>query len=230
MIGVRNKAFSRALAVPSWRGLGAHLIDANELWEIAEQSGLSAGLCAWTLRQAAKDASSWPDQISVVVDLSPSQWTYSGLGLIVAGALATSGLPAERLCLRISGAGRGEEGSTHFGILHELKARGISFTRADFGSGADALNELIAFPYDHIVIGDTFVAEIAQRAQCATIVAAMTGFAASLGIATIAEGVTTSEQFEILRAAGCTLFEGPFIGPSCAAAELAAPLARAEVA
>jgi EAL domain-containing protein (putative c-di-GMP-specific phosphodiesterase class I) len=64
------------------------------------------------------------------------------------------------------------------------------------------------FPFDKIKIDRSFVAEFSDRADCAAIVCAVTGLGRTLQLDTTAEGVETAEQFELLRAAGCTHAQG----------------------
>jgi EAL domain-containing protein (putative c-di-GMP-specific phosphodiesterase class I) len=64
------------------------------------------------------------------------------------------------------------------------------------------------FPFDKIKIDKSFVAEFSHRADCAAIVCAVTGLGRTLQLDTTGEGVETAEQFELLRAAGCTQVQG----------------------
>jgi EAL domain-containing protein (putative c-di-GMP-specific phosphodiesterase class I) len=66
------------------------------------------------------------------------------------------------------------------------------------------------FPFDKIKIDRSFVAEFSSRADCAAIVCAVTGLGRTLNLGTTGEGVETAEQFELLRAAGCSQVQGFF--------------------
>jgi diguanylate cyclase (GGDEF)-like protein len=199
-------------AVPRWHGPDAERIGEIAFMDVAEESGLAIGFGEWLLHRACADAALWPQHVKLAVDLTPAQFAEGVVGDLVAKALAASGLPASRLTLRITEACLTEDGPSRLAMLRTLKERGISFTLADFGTGASSLKQLLAFPYDHIAIGAAFVADTARHSDGALIVAALTGFAASLGITAIAEDVTASEQFELLRAAGCSQFRGPLFG------------------
>jgi len=76
------------------------------------------------------------------------------------------------------------------------------------------------FPFDKVKIDKSFVAEMATRADCAAIVCAVTSLGRSLNIDTTAEGVETQEQFELLRAAGCTEVQGYLFSRPRPASEL----------
>jgi EAL domain-containing protein (putative c-di-GMP-specific phosphodiesterase class I) len=104
--------------------------------------------------------------------------------------------------------------------LHELKSLGVSIALDDFGTGYSSLTYLREFPFDKIKIDRSFVAEMTTRSDCAAIVCAVTGLARSLNVTTTAEGVETTEQFELLRAAGCEQAQGFLFGTPRAASEL----------
>jgi EAL domain-containing protein (putative c-di-GMP-specific phosphodiesterase class I) len=70
-----------------------------------------------------------------------------------------------------------------------------------------------SFPFDKIKIDRSFVSELSERPDCLAIIRAVTGLGTSLGIATTAEGVETSEQLARLRAEGCTEVQGYLFSP-----------------
>jgi len=76
------------------------------------------------------------------------------------------------------------------------------------------------FPFDKIKIDKSFVHKLSTSAECAAIVCAVVGLGGSLGIATVAEGVETSEQFALLRVAGCSQAQGYLFSRPVPAAEL----------
>ena len=78
----------------------------------------------------------------------------------------------------------------------------------DFGTGYSSLSYLRSFPFDKIKIDRSFIRELGKENDCVAIVRAVSGSARSLGITTIAEGVETEEQLEVLRADGCNEVQG----------------------
>jgi EAL domain-containing protein (putative c-di-GMP-specific phosphodiesterase class I) len=111
-----------------------------------------------------------------------------------------------------------QKNAGNIAVLHQLKNLGAGIVLDDFGTGYSSLSYLRMVPFDKIKIDQSFVAELSQRADCAAIVCAVTGLARSLKIHTTAEGVETKEQFELLRAAGCTQVQGFLFGrprPAC---------------
>ena len=90
----------------------------------------------------------------------------------------------------------------------------------DFGTGYCSLSYLRSFPFDKIKIDQSFVRDLASRGDAMAIVRAVTGLGRSLGIATTAEGVETTEQLALLRAEGCTQVQGFLFSPPRPGAEV----------
>jgi EAL domain-containing protein (putative c-di-GMP-specific phosphodiesterase class I) len=135
-------------------------------------------------------------------------------------ALSESAFPANRLELEITESVFLGESETTFEILHRLRDLGIRISMDDFGTGYSSLSYLRCFPFDKIKIDASFVQELASRNDSMAIVRAVTGLGRSLGIATTAEGVETSEQLDLLRSEGCDEVQGYLFSPPRPALEV----------
>jgi EAL domain-containing protein (putative c-di-GMP-specific phosphodiesterase class I) len=93
-------------------------------------------------------------------------------------------------------------------ILHQLRAIGVRIALDDFGTGYSSLSYLKRFPFDKIKIDRCFVADIAETRGAPVIVQAVVNIAAASNMTTVAEGVETEAQREMLRALGCTEMQG----------------------
>jgi diguanylate cyclase (GGDEF)-like protein len=194
------------------------LLGPDRFIPLAEEVGLIIPIGEWIMRQACAEAARWPDHVKLAVNLSPVQFTSGNLLNSITSALADSGLPPERLELEVTESVLLRNNAENLALLHQLKAFGVSIVLDDFGTGYSSLSYLRMFPFDKIKIDKSFVAEFANRADCAAIVCAVTGLGRSLNVDTTAEGVETAEQFELLRAAGCTQVQGFFFNrpvPAC---------------
>jgi EAL domain-containing protein (putative c-di-GMP-specific phosphodiesterase class I) len=103
----------------------------------------------------------------------------------------------------------------------------------DFGTGYSSLSYLRSFPFDKIKIDQSFVRELSSRADCLAIVQSIASLGANLGMSTVAEGVETEDQFQQIRAAGCTEVQGYYFGrpkPTHELVHTLAALRRAAVA
>jgi diguanylate cyclase (GGDEF)-like protein/PAS domain S-box-containing protein len=183
-----------------------------EFIPLAEDIGLIVPLGEWVLRQACMDAVAWPQACSVAVNLSPLQFRSGDLVEAVKSALAEFGLAPERLELEITETVLLEDNEVTLATLHALRSLGVRIAMDDFGTGYSSLSYLRSFPFDKIKIDRSFVQELPTSSECLTITRGIVGLAAGLGMTTIAEGVETADQLEVLRAIGCTQAQGFLFG------------------
>jgi diguanylate cyclase (GGDEF)-like protein/PAS domain S-box-containing protein len=187
---------------------------------LAEDTGLILPIGNWVLRRACKDASLWSQDAAVAVNLSPRQFKSRDLVASVMAALSDSGLPANRLELEITETVFLRNSEATLEILSRLREVGIRLSMDDFGTGYSSLSYLRRFRFDKIKIDASFVRELPSRDESMAIVRAVTGLGRSLGITTIAEGVETSEQLELLRQEGCDQVQGYLFSPPRPAREV----------
>jgi EAL domain-containing protein (putative c-di-GMP-specific phosphodiesterase class I) len=186
----------------------------------AEEMGLIVPLGRWALLEACREAATWPDDITVAVNLSAVQFNSHDLVQAVADALEGSGLPAGRLDLEITESVLLHRTDEVLSILYELRDLGTSISMDDFGTGYSSLSYLRSFPFDKIKIDQSFVRDLVHDEDAAAIVRAVTRLGSALGMATIAEGVETLDQFVRLEAEGCTEVQGYFFSKPAPATDV----------
>jgi EAL domain-containing protein (putative c-di-GMP-specific phosphodiesterase class I) len=196
------------------------MIAPGEFIPIAEDAGLINELGEWVLRTACAEAARWPGNITLAVNVSPVQLKNPNLALKVIGALAASGLAANRLEVEITEAVLIRDDDTALAILHQLREVGVRIALDDFGTGYSSLSYLQRFPFDKIKIDRCFVNDVAQPGGSASIVEAVVNIATARHMTTTAEGVETEEQKELLRALGCTHMQGYLFSAARPAAEI----------
>ena len=200
-------------ALLRWRHPERGFVPPAEFIPIAEEIGLIATLGDWVLKQACEEAATWPDHLSIAVNLSPVQVRGSGLAASVAMALGASGLAPSRLELEITESVLLFESDANRAVLEQLQALGVSISIDDFGTGYSSLSYLRSFPIDKIKIDRSFVRDLEDNAGCLAIIRAVVTLGQSLGITTLAEGVETRSQFDRLTAEGCTQVQGYLFSP-----------------
>ena len=175
---------------------------------LAEELGLIIPMGEWAIRQACEDASAWPGDLKVAVNLSPVQFRSEILVEAIEDALSRTGLDPRRLELEITETAllRNTEAVTN--ILHRLRDSGVRIVLDDFGTGYSSLSYLRSFPFDKLKIDQSSVREMATRSDCLAIVNSVAALAACLGITTTAEGVETAEHLAQVRGAGCGEAQG----------------------
>ena len=128
-------------------------------------------------------------------------------------ALAKSGLKASRLEIEITESTLMQNDSTTIGQLQELQALGVRIVLDDFGTGYSSLSYLQMYPISRIKIDRSFVKTLGHKHSATVIIRAITTLASSLGMATVAEGVETQQQFDELATLGCTEAQGYYFSP-----------------
>jgi diguanylate cyclase len=179
---------------------------------LAEESGLILAIGEWVLRTACREAASWAKPIRIGVNLSPVQFRHGDLPAVVHSILLETGLEPSRLELEITESVLIDDFSRTVSLLRRLKTLGVRIAMDDFGTGYSSLSYLQAFPFDKIKIDQTFIANLKQNSQAATIVRAVIGLARGLEVPVIAEGVETKEQLEFLTGASCDEIQGYIVG------------------
>jgi diguanylate cyclase (GGDEF)-like protein/PAS domain S-box-containing protein len=195
-------------ALLRWRHPERGMISPADFIPVAEDTGLIVELGEWVLRTACAEAATWPGHIRISVNVSPVQLKTPALALKIAGALADSGLAANRLELEITEAVLIRDDETALAILHQLRAIGIRIALDDFGTGYSSLSYLKRFPFDKIKIDRCFISDVAEPGGSSAIVQAVVNIAASRNMITTAEGVETLAQKHMLSVLGCTEMQG----------------------
>ncbi len=213
-------------ALLRWNHPEQGLIMPADFIPIAEEIGLIVPIGEWVIRRACQDATAWPADIRVAVNLSPAQLNNSLLFPTVLNALKTAQLPAHRLELEITEAVLMENTEANLRTLHGLRALGIRISMDDFGTGYSSLSYLRSFPFDKIKIDRCFITGLGDDNESAAIVQAVAGLAQQLSMTTTAEGVETRTQLDRVRELGCTDVQGHFYSPAVPARELAAIFAK----
>jgi diguanylate cyclase (GGDEF)-like protein len=194
---------------------------------VAEEIGCIVALGEWVLRTACQEAARWPAPLSVAVNVSPRQLQDEGrLFKAVEAALESSGLAAERLELEITESSLLSPVAAVFDTLHRLRASGVHIAMDDFGTGYSSLSQLRSFPFNKIKIDRSFVADLAADGEAAAMISAIAALGAGLGMTTIAEGVETPHQADLVGTHGCTDIQGYLLSQPMPAAEIDAFLIR----
>jgi diguanylate cyclase (GGDEF)-like protein len=199
-------------ALVRWRHPTRGLIPPDQFIPLAEETGLIVPLGEWVLRRACNDATSWPADIKVAVNLSPVQFKQADLFDVIQSALRNSGLPPERLEIEITESVLLERMVENHAFIEKLKSIGISLALDDFGTGYSSLSCLTAFPFDKIKIDKSFIASLIKNYKSSAIVSSIVTLARGLDISITAEGVETREQFEKLRNLGVHFAQGYLLG------------------
>lgn len=197
-------------ALLRWQHPTLGLIPPGTFIPMAEETGLIIPMGEWVLREACREAASWPKPLRISVNLSPAQFNQGDLVGMVHSVLLETGLPAERLEIEITESLLADERA--LSLARRLKAFGVHIVMDDFGTGYSSLQTLQTFPFDKLKIDRSFISGVDTNVQSATIVRAVIGLCRGLGVPVLAEGVETQAQLDFLAAEACDEVQGYFFG------------------
>jgi diguanylate cyclase (GGDEF)-like protein/PAS domain S-box-containing protein len=221
LINLENEHVIGYEALLRWNHDEHGMIMPDTFIPIAEDTGLIIQLGEWVIRNALIEVTRWPEELSVSVNLSPTQMRSPNLLPTIVNALAATGVAPHRLELEITETVFMHDSEANIEILHQIRALGVRIALDDFGTGYSSLNYIRAFPFDKIKIDRCFVDEVDSRDDSRAIVRAVTGLASTLGMVTTAEGVERFDQLEELKREGCTQVQGYFFSRPVPAGQLA---------
>lgn len=179
---------------------------------LAEENGLIVQIGEWVLREACREAASWPRPLQVAVNLSPVQVQAGDLERSIHQILLETGLAPTRLEVEITEGVLIGDFTRALNLLRRLKALGIRIAMDDFGTGYSSLSYLQSFPFDKIKIDRSFISNLEATPQSAEIVRAVLSLAHALNIPVIAEGVETEAQRAFLTREACEEMQGYLVG------------------
>ena len=176
---------------------------------IAEETNLIGELGEWALQKACEQAAKWPGKLRVAVNVSPIQFANDLLPKIIESALATSGLPPERLELEITEGVFLQESADTDSMFQALKNIGVRLALDDFGTGYSSLGYLRTAPFDKIKIDQSFVRTATEPgSRDGAIIAAIVALAEALDMDTTAEGIESLDQLEMIRGLNVSHVQG----------------------
>ncbi|MCR1828283.1 EAL domain-containing protein [Pseudomonas oleovorans] len=191
---------------------------------LAEQNGTIIPIGEWILDQSCRQLREWHDQgfsnLRMAINLSTVQLHHAELPRVVNNLMQVYRLPPKSLELEVTETGLMEDISTAAQHLLSLRRSGALIAIDDFGTGYSSLSYLKSLPLDKIKIDKSFVQDLLEDEDDATIVRAIIQLGKSLGMQVIAEGVETAEQEAYIIAQGCHEGQGYLYSKPLPAREL----------
>lgn len=198
---------------------------------LAEQNGTIIAIGEWILDQTCRQLRDWHDlgftELRMAVNLSTVQLHHAELPRVVNNLMQVYRLPLRSLELEVTETGLMEDINTAAQHLLSLRRSGALIAIDDFGTGYSSLSYLKSLPLDKIKIDKSFVQDLLEDEDDATIVRAIIQLGKSLGMQVIAEGVETVEQEAYIIAQGCNEGQGYLYSKPLPARELTAYLKQA---
>ncbi|WP_137818824.1 bifunctional diguanylate cyclase/phosphodiesterase [Pseudomonas sp. 2FG] len=211
-------------ALLRWQHPQHGLVSPDLFIPLAEQNGSIIAIGEWVLDQSCRQLREWHDlgfvDLRMAVNLSTVQLHHAELPRLVNNLMQVYRLPPRSLELEVTETGLMEDITTAAQHLLSLRRSGALIAIDDFGTGYSSLSYLKSLPLDKIKIDKSFVQDLLDDEDDATIVRAIIQLGKSLGMQVIAEGVENLEQEAYIIAQGCNEGQGYLYSKPLAAREL----------
>lgn len=183
---------------------------------IFEKNGLIATIDAYIWEEACKILNGWAkkndghEKLNLSINISPKDFYFLDIYQVITGLVEKYGVSPNRLHLEITESSVMNNATEHIKQINSLRDYGFTVEMDDFGSGYSSLNMLKDMPVDILKIDMVFLGKTADFKKSKIILSSIVNMANNLDMPQITEGVETREQFDMLKAMGCKLFQGYF--------------------
>jgi diguanylate cyclase (GGDEF)-like protein len=219
-------------ALIRWHHPQRGLVSPGEFIPVAEETGIIVDIGRWALEVACHQAvawnRTWADPLSINVNVSALQLHQPEFIDDLRNILGSTRLPASLLTLELTESVLVKHQRVE-SILSELRAIGVGIAIDDFCTGYSSLSYLQHFPVTTIKVDQSFVADLTTGGEVG-LVRSILSIGDSFGLTTVAEGVETAEQLELLDHLGCDRAQGFFLGRPQTSGEIDGMLEMARMA
>ncbi|MBB5751778.1 putative bifunctional diguanylate cyclase/phosphodiesterase [Prosthecomicrobium pneumaticum] len=189
-----------------------------------EDPALGQALTETMVARVLADLARWRDTPvprRVGINITAGDLRRAGFVQQILGGLASYALSGAELVIEVTeGVMLSRSADRLVEPLETLRRNGVKIALDDFGTGYASLSHLMSMTVDSIKIDKSFVADLGCDPKAGAIVEALVRLAQTLGLKTIAEGVETREQLQMLSALGCDVAQGYLIAPPMPASEV----------
>jgi EAL domain-containing protein (putative c-di-GMP-specific phosphodiesterase class I) len=203
-----------AEALARWRHPEHGLVAPYAFIALLEQSGNIDALTLLMLEKAALACCAWHERgmgLTVSVNLSLVSLAETMLANRITETVRVAGLEPRHMILEITETAAMTEVAPALENLARLRMRGFGLSVDDYGTGFSSLRQLTRVPFTELKIDQSFVTSCAANASSRAIVESSVEMARRLNIKSVAEGVETQADWDVLQAVGCDLAQGYFI-------------------
>jgi diguanylate cyclase (GGDEF)-like protein/PAS domain S-box-containing protein len=211
-VRVSSRTVAGMEALVRWRNPEKGLMQPGEFIAIAEETGIVVQIGDWVLEEACRQGQLLREAghvgLRVSVNLSVRQLFDEGFAQRVADVLERTGFPAQSLELEITESMVMRDAERAVKLLQALRDTGVRLAIDDFGTGYSSLAYLKRFPIDCVKIDRSFIRDLPDDRDDASITRSIIAMAHNMKLDVVAEGVETPEQLDFLHAYGCDEIQG----------------------
>lgn len=188
-------------------------ISPEEFIPIAEDTGLILPVGEWVLRAVCNQMGIWQtfpghQNIPVAVNLASEQMGLKNLESLVLSAVYDNNLSQSQLQLEVTETSLMKNIDRAILNMENILKHGIHFSLDDFGTGYSSLSYLQRLPIRKVKLDRAFIQNIDTNEHDRVMAKNIINLCHELGKITVAEGIETKAQLEVLQNLGCDLGQG----------------------
>jgi len=213
-------------ALIRWNSPKFGLVSPGQFIPILEETGIIIDVGKWIIQTVCRQIKEWMDKgyktsiVPVYVNLSLAQFAQKDLSDFIEKTIGETGIYPSFLGFEITESIFMRDVQYTQSVLEKLKQKGIPVNIDDFGTGYSSLSNLKHLPVNNLKIDISFIRDVTNNPDDASIVITIISMAHNLNLKTIAEGVETEEQWKILRILKCDMVQGYYFSKPAPAGEI----------
>lgn len=213
-ISLSNGEICSVEALARWLKADGSLIEPARFIEAFEYHGLMQELTLTILDQVLEAMQNWRQtglNLAVAVNLAPSSLDDMQLANDIIARVRQSGIAPEKIVFEITESSMSQDMALFMGSLLKLRLSGFELSIDDYGTGFSTLEQLARLPFSELKIDRSFVSNADRDPRLETILESAINMSRGLDLRSVAEGIETQNEWDLLARLGCTTGQGYFI-------------------
>jgi diguanylate cyclase (GGDEF)-like protein len=224
IVDLKSRRIVSLESLARWHNPVTGLILPDIFIPLAEEIGILDAVSGQLFGDACRDAATWPEDISLTFNFSPSQFSDRTFADAILTILHDTGLPPHRLEAEITESALVEDLEATRHAIQTLRNSGVRIVIDDFGTGYSSLYHLYELRFDKLKIDRRFIQELVTTGESAVFIRAMVGLCRGLNLSVTAEGVETEAQATAALLHGIDQAQGFLFGRAIPADQVAKSL------
>lgn len=211
LLDARTMHICSAEALLRWNHPRRGVLSPSDFFPAVKRANLSAAIDEWVINSAASKIAELEQAgapLMIAVNVSPNRLENLEFPSLIRSVIGRWNCSPHLLQIEATEDAAVSNPQVNLRNLGKLTEIGVSFAIDDFGTGYSNLANLIMLPVSRLKIDRSLLLDIEHRSEAYVLVQTIISLANSLGFHSVAEGVETERQMEILQSMGCDLFQG----------------------